>query len=247
MHLVDHLFVFLLFVVQPVAGALSYRRYLRKIAAGQPADCVRLYRETLRLEWLALAVLIVAWYLLDRPFADLGFVAPGGAGFYAGMVLLALLCGYLVWSWRRAKQMPADEKTRQAESFGDLVHFLPRNEEHYRHFFRLSITAGIVEEIVYRGFVIWYLAQFMPVWLGVLVASTVFGLCHSYQGFAGMARTGVVGLGFGMFFILTGSIWLPIIAHALLDILQGKMIVEIFRDPGQEDPASLQRAESIGS
>ncbi len=233
MEFVDHLFVFLLLVVQPVHGAVSYRRYLRKIEAGEPANPIKLYREIMILEWLALAVLATAWMFFGRPAADLGFVTPAGTNFYVGIVLLILVCGFLLYSWTRVKRMTDDEKAKQAESLGDLVHFLPRTQMDYRYFVGTSITAGIVEEIIYRGFVIWYLVQVMPPWGAVVTSSILFGLGHSYQGVAGMFRTGLIGLGFGAFYVFTGSIWLPIVGHALLDILQGKGIVEILRDTGR--------------
>ena len=41
MHAVDHVFVLLLLVAQPIYGAISYRRYVARIAAGEPADRIR--------------------------------------------------------------------------------------------------------------------------------------------------------------------------------------------------------------
>lgn len=243
---VDHLFVFLLLVVQPIHGAVSYRRYLKRIEAGEPADPIKLYREIMLLEWLALAALATVWIFFNRPAAELGFVAPAGVNFYVGIVLLVLVCGFLVYTGHRVKRMTDDEKTQQAESLGDLVHFLPRNPVHYRYFIGTSITAGIVEEIVYRGFVIWYLMQFMPVWGAVITSSIFFGLGHSYQGASGMLRTGLIGLGFAVFYVFTGSIWLPIIGHALLDVLQGKSIVEILRDTERAPPASENPSRASG-
>ena len=106
---------------------------------------------------------------------------------------------------------------------------LPRTRRDLRHFIGLSITAGIVEEIVYRGFVLWYLGLFMPLWAAVVVSSVAFGLGHSYQGARGGLRCGLIGLVFAIFYIVTGSIWLPIIGHAILDILQGMSVIEILR------------------
>jgi len=42
-------------------------------------------------------------------------------------------------------------------------------------------------------------------------------------------RCGLIGLAFGIFYVVTGSIWLPIVAHVLLDVLQGAAIHEILR------------------
>jgi membrane protease YdiL (CAAX protease family) len=230
MHLVDHIFILLLFVVQPIHGAWSFRKYIRKVEAGEPVDRIREYRNTMLVQWLVLAALAIAWYLLRRPAADLGIVAPGGIGFYAGIIVLVLVCLYLVSSWRKAQQMPFDQRAKHAAALGDFAHVLPRNEVQFRNFAGLSITAGVVEEILYRGFSIWYLAHFMPTWIAVVAAAVFFGLGHSYQGKTGVLRTGMAGFAFGAFYVLTGSIWLPIMGHALLDILQGKMIVEILRD-----------------
>ena len=229
MQLVDHLFIILLFVVQPIHGAFAYRRYIRKLKVGE-TNRVRLYRETISGEWIAFAVLVATWIYLDRSFAELGFVVPGGRDFWIGVALLVAVSGFLLYNWRNAAAMSADEKAQHRESFGDLVYFMPQSNREYRSFFGLSITAGIVEEAIYRGFVFWYLAQLMPMWAVVVVSSVAFGLGHSYQGASGMLRVALIGVAAGAFYIYTGSIWLPILGHALLDILQGGMLLEILRN-----------------
>ena len=126
--------------------------------------------------------------------------------------------------------MSDTEKRKQKESLGFLAHFLPHTARDLRTFVGVSITAGIVEELLYRGFALWYLVQFMPLWAAVVVSSVFFGLCHSYQGASGCLRTGLAGLAFALLYVLTGSIWLPIIGHALLDALQGAAIFDLLRD-----------------
>jgi len=236
---VDHIFILLLFVVQPIHGAFYYRRYVARIEAGKPANRPRAYLETLVMEWVFLAALAVAWFTLGRPIADLGFVAPGGVGFWGGAALLALFSGYLLYAWHTAKHLSDDEKAKQIQSFGDLVHLMPQNRRDLRHFTAVSITAGIVEEIVYRGFVLWYLTQFMPMWGAVIASSVAFGIGHSYQGAMGALRCGLIGLVFAVFYIVTGSIWLPIIGHAVLDILQGLSIHELLRKDGNTAAPAL--------
>ena len=229
MQLVDHVFILLLFVLQPVHGALESRYYVARVKAGQPAERVRFYRQTAMVEWLFLVFLAAAWLDFGRPLADLGFVTSGGPGFWSGLALCAALTAYLLYSWRSAKYASGDEKARCAGTFGDLAIFVPHTTRELRNFYGVSVTAGIVEEVVYRGFVIWYLGQFMPVWGAVVVSSVAFGLGHSYQGASGALRTGLVGLAFGALYVVSGSIWLPIVAHALLDVLQGAAIHEILR------------------
>ena len=229
MHFVDHIFILLLFVVQPIYGAYSYRKFLAGIDAGEPANRPKMYMHTLLLEWVFLAALAAAWFTFGRPIEDLGFVAPGGLGFWGGAAVLVLFTAYLIYAWHSAKKMGDDDRAKQTKSLGNLVHMLPHNRRDLRHFIAISLTAGVVEEIVYRGFVLWYLALIMPLWGAVIVSSVAFGLGHSYQGALGGLRCGLIGLAFAIFYIVTGSIWLPIIAHAVFDILQGATLLEILR------------------
>ena len=177
-----------------------------------------------------LAALAAAWFFFSRPIADLGFVAPGGAGFWSGAALVVLLTGFLGYYLHGARQASDEYKAKQIQSGGKLVHLMPHTRRELHHFFGVSMTAGIVEEIVYRGFVLWYLALFMPLWAAVIVSSIAFGLAHSYQGAIGGLRCGLIGLAFAVFYIVTGSIWLPIIAHAILDMVQGAYVLELLSD-----------------
>ena len=76
----------------------------------------------------------------------------------------------------------------------------------------------------------------MPIWAVIAVSSVAFGLGHSYQGASGVAKVTLIGLAFGILYVATGSIWLPILAHAILDILQGASIVEVLRPNDRTDP-----------
>ena len=239
---VDHLIIVLLFAVFPVWGAWSWRREIARIRAGAPVDRLAYYRQTLVLEWTALAVLLAAWLYFGRPFAALGLAAPSGWRFGAGSVILLAVIAGLVRGGYKARRADADAREKVRASVGDLVHFLPDSDATYRRFVGLSITAGICEEIIYRGYLFWYLGAFMPPWAVVLVSSLGFGLGHSYQGTIGVVRVTAIGIAFGCFYLLTGSIWLPIIAHALLDILQGAILREYLREPApmqapETDPA----------
>lgn len=230
MQIVDHVFILLLFVVQPVNGVIELRRYLRQIEAGEAPDRAKFYLQTVIIEWLAFAGLAAIWFYYDRSLTSLGFTQPGGTGFWIGAALLLLGIGFLVRTLRSVKSITDEERLEHRESFGHLVHFLPHTRRDLRTFYGVSLTAGIVEETIYRGFVLWYLTQLMPIWAAVVVSAIFFGLAHGYQGANGVVRVGLVGLAFGAFFVLTGSIWLPIIGHVLLDALQGATTFEILRD-----------------
>ena len=78
-------------------------------------------------------------------------------------------------------------------------------------------------------------ALLMPLWAAVIVSSLAFGLAHSYQGVQGMMKTGFAGVVLALLYVGSGSIWLPILAHMLLDLLQGLAIRELYREPPSGD------------
>ena len=80
----------------------------------------------------------------------------------------------------------------------------------------------------------------MPTWAAVVVTSLVFGLAHSYQGPAGMARVSLVGLAFAGLYLLSGSLWLPIVAHAILDLAQVATIRRMLEPTGDTHSESTE-------
>ena len=193
-----------------------------------------LYRKTMVSMWVMLAVLVAIWWFLERSPTSLGLVRPSGAGFWIAAAVVFAGAVYLLFAWHKCRQMDDKGKAKNRAALGNLVHFLPQDDRELRVFFGLSASAGIVEEIVYRGFLIWWLALLMPMWAAVVVSSVAFGLAHTYQGPSGVLRTGIAGLALGILYVVSGSIWLPILAHFLADALQGLSIRELFRNGPSE-------------
>jgi membrane protease YdiL (CAAX protease family) len=235
----DIAFLLVLFVIQPLYSRHAWLKLQRAIAAGVYPDRVVLYRQTMLGQWIGFAVLLAGWWWLDRSWDDLGLHGDTGTGFLVVAVLGLVTLGVLAFLALRLREAPAETKQVQRERLGDLEPFLPQDDRDLRSFFALSVTAGIVEELLYRGFVLWVLVQWMPLWPAVLLSSLAFGLAHSYQGAGGMLRTGLIGLLFAVLFVASGSIWLPMLLHALFDIVQGVQIRELFREskPGESATA----------
>ena len=99
---------------------------------------------------------------------------------------------------------------------------LPQSTKELIPFLALALTAGICEEFLYRGFA---MAAFgragFPIWASVVVSSILFGAAHVYQGRGGAIGTGLLGLLFGAFRSILGSL-VPVAAwHAAVDVVAG--------------------------
>jgi membrane protease YdiL (CAAX protease family) len=74
---------------------------------------------------------------------------------------------------------------------------------------------------LFRGFLLRYLHAFpwgIDVTQALLLSSIIFALQHLYQGWGGVLGSTVIGFVFGLLYLLSGSLLLPIIIHAALDL-----------------------------
>ncbi|HEV7668717.1 MAG TPA: CPBP family intramembrane glutamic endopeptidase [Thermoanaerobaculia bacterium] len=86
----------------------------------------------------------------------------------------------------------------------------------------VAITAGVCEEIVFRGYLqpqLWALSGKLP--LAIVLQALVFGLAHLYQGWRPALVTVVYGLAFGALAAWRRSIVPGAIAHSLIDVIGG--------------------------
>ena len=116
---------------------------------------------------------------------------------------------------------------------------LPHTPGERRLFMAVSVTAGVCEEIIARGMLIWYAAHAMPRVPAALVATLVFGFAHLYQGWEGVLKTALVGAVFAALYLVTGSLLAPILAHIMIDVSAGILSYKVITTPFQSRPASL--------
>jgi membrane protease YdiL (CAAX protease family) len=112
-------------------------------------------------------------------------------------------------------------RARLAAAFDEIGYLLPRTAREKLLFAGVSVTAGITEELIYRGFLMRYLAAGpwgLSATAALAVSSVAFGVAHAGQGAKGMLLTGVVGLLLGGLYLASGSLLLPILLHTLIDL-----------------------------
>lgn len=112
---------------------------------------------------------------------------------------------------------------------------MPRGRRERLAFTAISATAGLGEEITYRGFLIPVLGGALgEPWTAALLTSMSFGVLHAYQGARGMIRAGILGMAFAAVFLVTGSLWPAILAHAIINVVSGLLLGEWLMNAGDE-------------
>jgi uncharacterized protein len=210
--------VIALVFLQPFAGR---RRYLRLKAdlATNPDARMHHYRRGIVGEWLAVGLVLVIGLLAGRDRTSIGLGAGSDARAAANDVLaVAVVLAASAVIFRFGGRDIRALLRRQARGFLDL---LPRSRRERLTFAALAITAGVCEEVMFRGFGIAYVRWLWPAASRpfiIAVTAAAFGFAHLYQGARGVLLTGAVGAYLAWLTLSTGSLLPAIAVHALIDL-----------------------------
>ncbi|MFD2209455.1 CPBP family intramembrane glutamic endopeptidase [Virgibacillus halophilus] len=220
------LMVFLsVFFVLIIAGyPLWDHFYMKKVNAGTVKKS-RMYVEIMLVQWIALLVvwaywLIIGrdfhiWFVFDQPIVDFGpsFWIPFCLGV---IIVIGMIVGLSLFSKKRNTY----KKSHPIQT-GEIEFLFPSSPTERLLFFFVAVTAGICEEIIFRGVFYFYLSNLpfsLTVWEIGIISSTLFGLVHLYQGWKGVLATAYVGAVLYAIFTITGYLWPAIVFHILLDV-----------------------------
>jgi membrane protease YdiL (CAAX protease family) len=218
MTFLQHALALFLFVGVPVWDFFETRALK---TSTNPRRKVLSYQRILFVLWTAA---IVAWITLR---SSVFFIWPGvhqttqqkiGPSFAWGFAI-AFAVGSLLQIVLTRRSPRLRDKTLKA--FKALAFILPVTREERAWFALVSVTAGICEEVLYRGFLIRYLSNgpwHAGLWIALAIASISFGLAHGYQGLSGIIGTALLGAVMAVIFLATGSLWLPMALHAIIDL-----------------------------
>lgn len=202
--------------IQPFLGRRRYRRLLEKVRR-DPTARLHHYRRGIIFEWAGTGLVGLLALLAHERMAslwpdaanpDLGPQVPVLAAAIVGITAVYRLGG-------------AATRRALAVQLRPVAALLPRSTQERWTFAALAITAGICEEVLYRGFGLAALRWASPdLGDGTLIVLTgaAFGFAHLYQGPMGVVVTGLLGGYFAWIVIATGSLLPVIFLHALLDL-----------------------------
>ena len=189
----------------------------RMITSANPHR-MRNYALTFCFEWLAFAYVIAGvrrhgesaltvlgtrWSSFRELLRDIGIAA---AFWLAAAGILQLVGGFLFAHTPRPNQ----------------EFLLPHRAGELLAWIALSVSAGICEETIFRGYLQRQFAAFTrSAPAGIVLSAMAFGVGHAYQGSRMTILIGIYGLLFGLLAHWRGSVRPGMIAHAWQDSLSG--------------------------
>jgi CAAX protease family protein len=240
------LVVIVLVVLIPARGYVVYRRLLANADRVVPTGAkVRVYASTIGLQW----ALAVGTVLLAKrhglSLGDLGQRLGNAPRTLAVTAALLVIAGaFMLVNLRQIRHARPGQLSAGVRRLQGL---LPETGPELGAFFAVAVTAGICEELLYRGWLIAVLAVAIgSVWGGVAAGAVVFGAAHAYQGSRGILLAGLLGLGFGALFESLGTLVPGQVLHAAIDVAGGvagmSALARLRRVDGGPDAAAPREA-----
>ncbi len=222
------------------SGALALRDARRQAPAELTAAEKRsIYRSGSVVLWILAAGTVIWWGLAGRSWTGLGLGVPRWTWPAVGAFLLLLVALATDASRRVApSRIAATRKRLRIET-----PFVPVSASEFRGYAVLALSAGVGEEIAYRGFMIAVLYGWLgPGWEGAAFAiglpALFFGAAHAYQGRRGVVGAAGGALAWGFVVLETGSVWPGVVFHASWDLFMGWLGMRVLRPSAAEGGAS---------
>jgi membrane protease YdiL (CAAX protease family) len=222
-----------LVTVAVVVGSVVRGRTLAQRVEALPDGRLRLYRNFVLRMWPLIALPLILVATTDRVTArDVGWASPHGATGY--LLTGAYLFIGAIASLRARSMMRRGLVIAQRQR---MAFMMPRTTRERCWTAALAVTAGAVEETIFRGglVAVGTKVYHLPTLTVAGAALTLFAAGHLYQGWRGLIGSALVGYLFTVIFLISGSLLLAIVAHIAHDLMSMLVIpAESSRKPPEE-------------
>src|ERR1700741_748986 len=200
---IDHVLAFILAIAWPVSARLGFGRFVRDLKSGRPGALLAGYSTDMLTQWLMVSVIVVWWIARAGDRTALGVAVTPQAIW--PMVVAASLSAFLIAQCLTVARRPETHSQVRAEVTPIAV-ILPTRRSDLTGFLALSVTAGICEEFLFRGYLPWGLGQWASPWVAQGIAVAMFAVMHGHLGRKAAIQAGVAGLVCAVLYLWSGSL-----------------------------------------
>lgn len=224
-HIWDYALLAFFALVMPAWMALHTLPKLSALSAAQIDEVrPRIYVSAMLSHWMMGAAAISPLLLGHADLTTLGLGFPRELTWRFAIALgLAVAVFTFIYIQRRRLMAMADGREYVLQAVRNVDWLLPKTQRERKLWVVVSLHAGVFEELFFRGYMLALLNFMLPYWAAVAISSVLFGLAHLYQGSRGIIGTTVVGLVMIGLYLLSGSLWVPMLLHAVYDMHGGEL------------------------
>lgn len=207
-----------------------WRAFLRRSDADPAAARAYLWSRWMVLLWTLAMAGVALWVFDARAWEPLRMTVPGGWRLSASIVLVF---GLMIACARRILKIARSARTRRVRMANpDVLRLIPQSIPELRSWVALSVTAGVCEEFVFRGYLLWVFQPALGLWGAAALSIVLFGMVHAYQGVRGACVAGALGAVFTVVVLASGSLLPAIVMHTTVDIGEGVVAWLVMRKRG---------------
>jgi membrane protease YdiL (CAAX protease family) len=177
-------------------------------------------------------IVMTVWLLFKRPIDELGLTRPTNTQSWLwiaiAFAIIYLVDAVITLSTKKGIDLSIDNWKKRTP-------FLPTKKSELPEYLLLCFSAGVFEEIVYRGYLVtycWYLfegIEYQKI-LSILLPAFVFSVAHFYQGTKAVFKIFILAIIFGYIFINSGSLLVVMILHFLVDAIGGLLTIKYMKE-----------------
>jgi len=226
------LLLILLTIVSPISGYQSVAKLKKN---NSEAKKIKFYRDSIIWLWILVFLVLLIIPLSDTGLHNIGFkwidlethslnqwIVYPTIGFFLFYLSYNIYL-IIVFKSNRARRAKASKDIPK-----DFRIFFPITKKEKRVWSFVAISAGITEEIIYRGYLFYALGMIFPglslIYI-LLITTIIFGTGHIYLGKEAIKST-LLGLIFGIFYIVFDSVFPIIIIHITQDLVVRDLLDE---------------------
>jgi len=234
-HWVDHIIAFLFCIALPLYAARQRIKGTTHINFSSDQK-KQIYISGSFSLFVMGAIAVSVWLIFSRPLAELGLTQPGNFRSWWWLAIIFVLV-YLLDVFVSLSSKKEIDKT--IEDFKRRTPFLPTKNSELPEYFLMCFSAGVFEEIVYRGYLItycWYLFEGYTYqqMIAVVLPALAFSVAHFYQGPKAVLKIFFFAVFFGYLFIYSGSLLIVMILHFLVDAAGGLLTIKYMKEHVQQ-------------
>jgi membrane protease YdiL (CAAX protease family) len=236
-------YVALIAVGLALDSLVLWPRFLRRADAEPARARVWLWSRWIFLLWTLVAAGLALWVLEQRSWTALRLVAPHGWRMLGTIGLLLAVA--IFYAQRGAAITRARRSNKRIKLPENAARRAPHTRTELAWWMALSVSAGIGEEFIFRGYLIWVLQPALGFWFAAAASLLLFAAAHAYQGAKGVVAVGGVGGLFTLIVLVFGSLVPAIAVHILVDAAEGLVAWLALRHvPAGRDAVSASSAST---
>lgn len=214
--MIDWLLAALLILVLP--GLAIWRSLHPRTKA---ASRMQRYLNSIAYVAVLLLLLAASWWSAGRDWSQLGLGWPFTRGAAIGLlVFIGLFALISTISHFKTRNLALEAKAELKAK--TLAHdMLPQNPRELAVFLLLAVLLGCGWELLYRGFLWWFLAPHVGTVGAICIAALAYGLGHGIKHGKQAIGSVIMAFAFMVAFVLTRNLWWLMLIHTALPLSGG--------------------------